>query len=110
MLNALIVIRKCISVTDKKLLKIYTKIWEKISNLMNSEPVYGDKYIKTRLKIYRDKVYQNNIKTIQNYVICILTALLFILKLKILIKILQMMLKRDMIDQIMKLIDHYQKK
>ena len=51
MLNALIVIRKCISVTDKKLLKIYTKIWEKISNLMNSEPVYGDKCIKTRLKI-----------------------------------------------------------
>ena len=49
-------------VTDKKLLKNYTKIWEKVSNLMDlkfdSEPVYGhnDKYIKTKIKIYRDKV------------------------------------------------------
>ena len=40
-------------VSDNKLLKKYTKIWEKVSNLMNikfdSEPVYGDndKYIKT---------------------------------------------------------------
>ena len=110
MVSTLIVIRKCISGTDKKLLKNYTKIWDKINNLKDSEPVYGDKYIKTRIKIYRDKVYQNNIKTMQNYVICILTALLFILKVKILIKILQMVLKRDIIHQIMKLIDHYQKK
>ena len=33
-------------VTDNKLLKKYTKIWEKVSSLMNiefdSEPVYGD--------------------------------------------------------------------
>ena len=33
-------------VSDNKLLKKYNKIWEKISNLMNtefdSEPVYGD--------------------------------------------------------------------
>ena len=41
-------------VSDNKLLKKYTKIWEKISNLMNiefdSEPVYGDnnKYTKTK--------------------------------------------------------------
>ena len=38
-------------VIDKKLLKKYTKIWERVSNLMNiksdSEPVYSDndKYI-----------------------------------------------------------------
>ena len=36
-----------LKVTDKKLLKKYTKIWEKVSSLMNiefdSEPVYGDK-------------------------------------------------------------------
>ena len=44
-------------VTDKKLLKNYTKIWEKVSNLMDikfdSEPVYGDndKYIKTKIRI-----------------------------------------------------------
>ena len=40
--------------SDNKQLKKYTKIWERVSNLMNikfdSEPVYGDndKYIKTK--------------------------------------------------------------
>ena len=40
-------------VSDKKLLKEYTKIWERVSNLTNikfdSEPAYddNDKYIKT---------------------------------------------------------------
>ena len=44
-----------IKVTDKKLLKNYTKIWGKVSNLMDtkfdSEPVYGDndKYINTKM-------------------------------------------------------------
>ena len=43
-------------VTDKKLLKKYSKIWEKVNNLMNikfdSELVYGDndKYIKTKIR------------------------------------------------------------
>ena len=52
-------------VTDKKLLKKYTKIWENVSSLMNikfdSEPVYGDddKYIKTKIKIYGDTVHTN---------------------------------------------------
>ena len=52
-------------VGDNKLLKKYNKIWEKISNLMNiefdSEPVYGnnDKYIKTKIKIYEDRVNTN---------------------------------------------------
>ena len=47
-------------VSDNKLLKKYTKIWGRISNLMNiksdSEPVYGDndKYIKTKIKSYGD--------------------------------------------------------
>ena len=47
--------------SDNKLLKKYTKIWERASNLMNikfdSEPVYGDndKYI----KLYGDKVNTN---------------------------------------------------
>ena len=41
-------------VIDNKLLKKYTKIWGKVSSLMNiefdSEPVYGDsdKHIKTK--------------------------------------------------------------
>ena len=49
-----------------------------------------------------------NIKTMKNYVIWILTALLLILKLKAFLKILQLMLKKDMILE-MKLIDNYQK-
>ena len=55
-------------VSDNKLLKKYNKIWEKISNLLNlefdSEPVYGDgdKYIKTKIKMYGDseKVSKEN--------------------------------------------------
>ena len=49
-------------VDDNKLLKKYNRIWEIISNLLNikfdSEPVYGgnDKYIKTKIKMYRDRV------------------------------------------------------
>ena len=52
-------------VSDNKLLKKYNKIWEKISNLLDikfdSPPVYGDgdKYIKTKIKIYGDRVNTN---------------------------------------------------
>ena len=52
-------------VSDNKLLKKYTKIWEKVSNLMNikfdSKPVYGDndKYINTKIKLYGYKVNTN---------------------------------------------------
>ena len=52
-------------VTDNKLLKNYTKIWGKVSNLMSikldSEPAYGDndKYIKTKIKLYEDKINTN---------------------------------------------------
>ena len=52
-------------VTDNKLLKKYTKIWEKVSSLMNivfdSESIYGDndKYVKTKIKSYGDKVNTN---------------------------------------------------
>ena len=51
-----------LKVNDNKLLKKYNKIWEIISNLLNiefdSEPVYGDndKYIKTKIKMYEDRV------------------------------------------------------
>ena len=54
--------------------KKYTKIWERVSNLMNtkfdSKPVYGDndKYIETKIKVYGDKisepVYSDNDKYI----------------------------------------------
>ena len=52
-------------VSDNKLLKKYNKIWERVSNLLNirfdSEPVYSDndKYIKTKIKLYRDKINTN---------------------------------------------------
>ena len=48
-----------------KLLKKYTKIWEKVSNLINiefdSESLYGDndKHIKNKIKMYEDKVNTN---------------------------------------------------
>ena len=52
-------------VSDNKLLKKYNKISEKNSILMNiefdSEAIYGDydKYIKTKIKLYGDKVNTN---------------------------------------------------
>ena len=52
-------------VIDNKLLKKYSKIWEIVNNLLStksdSETVYGDndKYIKTKIKLYGDKVNTN---------------------------------------------------
>ena len=52
-------------VIDKKLLKIYTKIWGKISSLMSkefdSELVYDDseKYKKTKIESYGDNLNRN---------------------------------------------------
>ena len=52
-------------VTEKKLSKRYSEIWERVSSLMNiefdNESVYGDnvKYIKTKIKSYGDKVNSN---------------------------------------------------
>ena len=52
-------------ISDKKLPKNYTKIWEKISSLIgkefDSEHVYGDndKYIETNAKSYGDKINTN---------------------------------------------------
>ena len=52
-------------VSDNKLSKKYKKIWETVGNLLSiefdSEPIYGDvdKYIKTKMKMYGDKVNTN---------------------------------------------------
>ena len=47
----------------KEFLKEYTKVWEKIIDLIgkkfDSEPVYGDKYIKTKVKS-RNNVIRTN--------------------------------------------------
>ena len=51
--------------SDNKLLKKYTEIWERVSMSIkikfDGEPVYGDddKYIKTKIKLYEDKVNTN---------------------------------------------------
>ena len=52
-------------VNDKQLFKNYNKIWEKIERLIStdfgSKPVYGndDKYIKTKIKTYKDSITTN---------------------------------------------------
>ena len=52
-------------VNGNKLLTKYNKIWEKNSNLLNikfdCQPVYGDgdKYIKTKIKMYGYRVNTN---------------------------------------------------
>ena len=51
------------SIDDKKLLEKYKSIWTKIEDLKNIElndlPVYDDRYIKTKIRTYDDKVYTN---------------------------------------------------
>ena len=48
---------------DKELLKKYIEIWEKnrdlIGKIIDSEPVYGDKYIKTKIKSYNNNMNTN---------------------------------------------------
>ena len=48
---------------DKEYLKEYIRVWEKIGDLIgkkfDAEPVYGDKYIKTKLKSYNNDIRTN---------------------------------------------------
>ena len=52
-------------VKDQKLLKKYSKIWERIDGLMKitfeSKPAYGEdvKYIKTKIKMYAGSIITN---------------------------------------------------
>ena len=65
-------------VKDKRLLKNYNKIWEKVEKLMKidfeSKPVYGDddKYIKTKVKTYKISIITNfhNKKTPKEKTLC----------------------------------------
>ena len=51
--------------SDKLLLRKYNQIWKKVAKFLkmefNSKPVYGDdeKYIKTKIKKYRDSLITN---------------------------------------------------
>ena len=48
-------------INDEKLLKKYKAIWTKIEDLKNIEwnalPVYDDRYMKTKIRAYEDKLY-----------------------------------------------------
>ena len=47
-------------VHDKSCLKKYNELWDKIRKLLkefDSEPMYDDKYIKTKIKIYNNRVH-----------------------------------------------------
>ena len=50
-------------IDDQKLLEKYKTMWTKIEDLenivLNALPVYGDRYIKTKIRICDDKVYIN---------------------------------------------------
>ena len=50
-------------VNDKKFLKKYNPMWDKIINLLktefDSEPVYDNKYIKTKIKICNNRINTN---------------------------------------------------
>ena len=50
-------------IDDEKLLEKYEAIWTKIEDLKSTElntlPVYDDRYIKTKIRTYGDKVYTN---------------------------------------------------
>ena len=71
-------------VNDKEILKKYSEIWNKIKSLIkkefNSEPVYNDKYIKTKIKIYNNRVYtnfqHNKILKDNEYFVCLSVILL----------------------------------
>ena len=50
-------------VNDKEILRKYSEILNKTKRLtkkeFDSKPVYNDKYVKTKIKIYNNKVYTN---------------------------------------------------
>ena len=50
-------------IDDEKLLEKYKAIWNKIEDLkninLNTLPVYGDRYIKSKIRTYGDKAYTN---------------------------------------------------
>ena len=47
-------------IDDEKLLEKYKAIWTKIEDSKNIElPVYDDRYIKTKIRTYSNKVYTN---------------------------------------------------
>ena len=61
---------KCVFFTDNnEFLERYTAIWEKISNLVNkkfdSDPIYNNKYINTKIRSYNNDI-ETNFRNIDN--------------------------------------------
>ena len=56
----------CFFIEDEKLLRAYNKVWDKIDNIIqkgfNSQPVFNEKYLKTKIKSYNDKINANSHK------------------------------------------------
>lgn len=59
MLHVLMKPNICLFIKDEELLETYNKIWDRVSNLMkkgfDSETLYNEKYLKTKLKSYNSK-------------------------------------------------------
>ena len=55
--------------TNNEFLERYTAIWEKISNLVNkkfnSDPIYNNKYINTKIRSYNNDI-KTNVRNIDN--------------------------------------------
>ena len=66
------------------LLKQYDKIWEKISNIMQkgfgSQPVYNEKYLKTKIRFYNNKIntnfHDNDIPKEYSHYVCLSVILI----------------------------------
>ena len=64
------VLGKCLFFTNNnEILERYTEIWEKISDLVNkkfdSEPIYNNKYINTKIRLYNNDI-KTNFRNINN--------------------------------------------
>ena len=61
-------------INDEKLLEKYKAIWTKIEDLKNIElnalPFYDDRYIKTKIRAYGEKVYSNfrGLNVLEDYI------------------------------------------
>ena len=67
-------------VYDQEVLNKYNKIWDKIKDSfgkrLDSEPVYNDKYIKTKISLYSINFYDNKMLMEKKRYICLFVILL----------------------------------
>ena len=67
-------------VYDQEVLNKYNKIWDKIKDSfgkrLDSEPVYNDKYIKTKISLYSINFYDNKMLIEKKRYICLFVILL----------------------------------